>query len=209
MLSTEFLITSLVVVLLPGTGVIFTVATGLSLGRRASLFAAAGCTLGIIPHLLASIFGLAALLHTSSLAFQLFKYAGVIYLLYLAWGMWKETGSIRFDGSGSGSGTAPAQDWRIAMQAMLINVLNPKLSIFFLAFLPQFLPTATATPLADMLILSLTFMLMTLLVFIGYGLFAHHVKHYIQHSPTILTWLQRSFAGIFVALSARLASSEQ
>ncbi|WP_271270836.1 LysE family translocator [Aliamphritea hakodatensis] len=205
MLSTEFLITSLVVVLLPGTGVIFTLATGLSLGRRASLFAAAGCTLGIIPHLLASIFGLAALLHTSSLAFQLFKYAGVIYLLYLAWGMWRDTGSIRFDNAG----TAPVQDWRIALQAMLINVLNPKLSIFFLAFLPQFLPTATTTPLADMLLLSLTFMLMTLLVFIGYGLFAHHVKHYIQHSPTILSWLQRSFAGIFVALSARLASSEQ
>ncbi len=205
MLSTEFLITSLVVVLLPGTGVIFTVATGLSLGRRASIFAALGCTLGIIPHLLASIFGLATLLHTSSLAFQLFKYAGVIYLLYLAWGMWKETGSIRFDDSG----TTPVQNWRIALQAMLINVLNPKLSIFFLAFLPQFLPAATTTPLADMLILSLSFMLMTLLVFIGYGLFAHHIKHYIQHSPTILTWLQRSFAGIFVALSARLASSEQ
>ena len=205
MLTTEFLLTSLIIVLLPGTGVIFTVATGLSSGRRASIYAAVGCTLGIIPHLMASIFGLATLLHTSSLAFQLFKYAGVIYLLFLAWGMWRETGSIKFDNKDSSA----TSNFRIALQAMLINILNPKLSIFFLAFLPQFIPTSTITPLSDMLILSLTFMLMTLAVFIGYGSFAHHVKHYIQHSPAILTWLQRSFSGIFVALSARLASSEQ
>lgn len=205
MLTTEFLITSLIIVLLPGTGVIFTVATGLSSGRRASISASVGCTLGIVPHLMASIFGLAALLHTSSLAFQAFKYAGVIYLLFLAWGMWRQTGSIRFDNNE----TPATSHFRIALQAMLINILNPKLSIFFLAFLPQFIPTNTATPLSDMLILSFIFMLMTLAVFIGYGLFAHHVKRYIQHSPAIMIWLQRSFAGIFIALSARLASSEQ
>ena len=97
MFSTEFLITSLVVVLIPGTGVIYTVSTGLFLGWRASVAAAFGCTAGITPHLSASILGLSAILHMSALAFQAVKFAGAAYLLYLAWAMWRETGSLKFD----------------------------------------------------------------------------------------------------------------
>ena len=84
-MSIEFLITSLIVVASPGTGVLVTLAAGLSRGTRAAVVAAFGCTLGIVPHMLAAITGLAALLHTSALAFQAVKYAGVAYLLYMAW----------------------------------------------------------------------------------------------------------------------------
>ena len=133
MFSTEFLITSLVVVLVPGTGVIYTVSTGLFLGRRASIAAACGCTAGIIPHLTASILGLSAILHMSAVAFQLIKYAGAIYLLYLAWSMWRETGALRFN-----SPAAKNSVRQIALRGFLLNILNPKLSIFFLAFLPLF-----------------------------------------------------------------------
>lgn len=163
----EFLVTSLIVVLMPGTGVIYTVSTGLTKGARASIFSAIGCTAGIVPHLMASVFGLAAILHASAMAFQMFKVCGVLYLAYLAWVMWKESGSIEFHSSQSEIGFG-----KIVTHAFLINILNPKLSIFFLAFLPQFLPTDTGSPVVHMLILSGIFMLMTFIVFVGYGLLA-------------------------------------
>lgn len=135
----EFLLTSLIVVLLPGTGVLYTVSIGLTRGAKASLYAALGCTAGIIPHLVASVFGLAAILHTSAVLFQLLKYAGVIYLAYLAWGMWKDAGALTLQNEN----TSQTGYLAIASKAVLINLLNPKLSIFFLAFLPQFVPRAT------------------------------------------------------------------
>src|SRR5262252_5479592 len=94
-MSLEFLVTSLIVVASPGTGVLFTLAAGLSRGRRASIVAAFGCTLGIVPHMAAAILGLAALLHTSAVAFQAFKYAGVAYLLYMAWNALREQGALK------------------------------------------------------------------------------------------------------------------
>lgn len=204
MLITEFLITSFIVVLMPGTGVIYTVSTGLTKGWKASLFAASGCTVGIVPHMLASIFGLAAILHTSALAFQVFKVLGVLYLCYLAWSMWKESGTIEFNSKPSSE-----RYHQIAVRAFLINILNPKLSIFFLAFLPQFVPTDMASPIQFMLMLSGIFMLMTLLVFIGYGILAYQVRYHISHSPRLIQRIQRVFAGMFVALGAKLAVMER
>ena len=96
-MSIEFLVTSLIVVATPGTGVLYTLAAGLSRGSRASIVAAFGCTLGIIPHMAAAILGLAALLHTSALAFQILKYLGVVYLLYMAWNMLREQGALRIE----------------------------------------------------------------------------------------------------------------
>jgi len=203
-LSTEFLITSLVVVLVPGTGVIYTVSTGLVLGLRASIAAAFGCTAGIIPHLLASITGLAAILHMSALAFQALKFAGVGYLLYLAWTMWRENGAINFESSNQEKGLL-----KIASKGFFINILNPKLSIFFLAFLPQFVPSNSTTPLVKLLTLSTVFMIMTLLIFILYGAFAHGVRTYVVNSPRLLQKLQRGFAVIFAAIGAKLAMTEQ
>lgn len=203
---TEFLITSLVVVLMPGTGVIFTISTGLIQGKKASLFAALGCTAGIVPHLVASVFGLAAILHTSALAFQLFKFLGVLYLAYLAWMMWQESGSLQFNAERR----EEREGYRkIALRAFLINILNPKLSIFFLAFLPQFVPTDAASPVTFMLVLSAIFMLMTLLVFIGYGLLANQVRDYVSGSPKLMPRVQKVFAGLFVALGVKLAAMER
>lgn len=204
MITLDFLATSLIVVLLPGTGVIYTVATGLTRGWRGSLFAAVGCTAGILPHLLAGILGLAALLHASALAFQIVKFAGVAYLLYLAWTMWNESGHVAFDGSASEHGAL-----QIATRGFLINILNPKLSIFFLAFLPQFLPETSESPVANMLLLGGVFMIMTLVVFAGYGFAAHAVRTWLGGSPGAVRALQRSFAGVFALLGARLAVAER
>lgn len=202
--STEFLLTSLVVVLIPGTGVIYTISNGLFLGWRASIAAAVGCTAGIIPHLSASILGLSAILHMSALAFQLMKFVGAAYLLYLAWLMWRETGALKFD-----SPNAKIGAWQIMRRGFLINILNPKLSIFFLAFLPLFVSPEAHSPTLQLVFLSLIFMGMTLLIFILYGISANGVRKYVVHSPRTLIWLQRSFAATFAAIGTKLALSDQ
>ncbi len=204
MFSTEFLLTSLVVVLIPGTGVIYTVSTGLFLGWRASIAAAFGCTAGIIPHLSASILGLSAILHMSAVAFQGVKFAGAIYLLYLAWSMWRETGAVIFNSPFSKNGF-----WQIAMRGFLLNILNPKLSIFFLAFLPLFVSSNTSSPMFEMFILSVAFMAMTLIIFILYGVSANGVRRHVINSPRLIVWLQRSFAATFAALGVKLAMTDQ
>ena len=203
-MSVEFLITSLIIVASPGTGVLYTLATGLSRGSRASVVAAFGCTLGIVPHMAAAIMGLAALLHTSALAFQAFKYLGVAYLLYMAWNALREHGSLKVEKQ-LGSRSAA----QITITAILINILNPKLSIFFLAFLPQFVSANESNLLARMLELSGVFMLMTFLVFVVYGLFAASIRDHVVSRPRVLTWMRRTFAGAFVALGAKLAFADR
>jgi threonine/homoserine/homoserine lactone efflux protein len=200
----DFLITSLIVVASPGTGVLYTLAAGLSRGSRASVVAAFGCTLGIVPHMAAAIMGLAALLHTSALAFQTLKYLGVAYLLYMACGALRETGALRVDRE---AGARPAL--QVIVSAILINILNPKLSIFFLAFLPQFVSADEPRALARMLELSTVFMLLTFAVFVGYGLFAASIRTHVVSRPRVLTWIRRTFAGAFVALGARLAFTDR
>jgi threonine/homoserine/homoserine lactone efflux protein len=202
--SLEFLLTSLIVVASPGTGVLFTLAAGLSRGSRAGVIAAFGCTLGIVPHMAAAILGLAALLHTSALAFQTLKYAGVAYLLYMAWDALRAGGTLSVE-----SGVAAGSSARVIVTAILVNLLNPKLSIFFLAFLPQFVSHDEASPLAAMLVLSAVFMAMTFAVFAVYALFAAAVRERVVESPRVLTFMRRSFAAAFVALGARLAVAER
>ena len=203
-MSIEFLLTSLIVVVSPGTGVLYTLSAGLSRGSRASVVAAFGCTLGIVPHLAAAILGLAALLHTSALLFQSFKYAGVAYLLYMAWMTLREHGTLKVARE-----TGARSDLQVTVRAILINILNPKLSIFFLAFLPQFVSMQEAHPLPRMLELSSVFMLMTFVVFVGYGLFAAAVRDHVISRPRVMTLMRRTFAAAFVALGARLAFAER
>ena len=203
-MTIEFLITTLIVVVSPGTGVLYTLAAGLSRGSRASVVAAFGCTLGIVPHMAAAILGLAALLHTSALAFQTLKWLGVAYLLYMAWTALKEHGALKVEQE-----VGARSDLGVIVHAILINVLNPKLSIFFFAFLPQFVPTDDARPLERMLLLSGVFMLVTLVVFIGYGLFAAAIRKHVISRPAVLKWMRRTFAAAFVALGARLALAER
>ncbi|HEX2525248.1 MAG TPA: LysE family translocator [Geminicoccus sp.] len=203
-MSIDFLLTSLIVVASPGTGVLLTLAAGLSRGARASMVAAFGCTLGIVPHMAAAVMGLAALLHTSAIAFQTLKYLGVAYLLYMAWTTLKEQGALRVD-----KDMSPRSARQVIVAAILVNILNPKLSIFFLAFLPQFVSAADPHPLGRMLELSLVFMLLTFVVFVGYGLFAAGIRNHVISRPRVLTSMRRTFAGAFAALGARLAFAER
>lgn len=199
-MSVEFLITSFIVVVSPGTGVLYTLATGLSRGFRASILAAFACTMGIVPHMAAAILGLAALLNSSAIAFQIFKYLGIAYLLYVAWSTLRERGALTIEKDVGKRSVA-----QVTLTGILINILNPKLSIFFLAFLPQFLSADEAHPLSRMFALSIVFMVMTFVVFVGYGLFAASIRDHVISRPRVLTWMRRTFAGAFVALGLRLA----
>jgi threonine/homoserine/homoserine lactone efflux protein len=197
-------LTSLVIVASPGTGVLYTMAAGLSRGARASVVAALGCTLGIIPHTVAAITGLAALLHASALAFQTLKYLGVAYLLVLAWRTLREKGALTVENE-----TGPRSAVSVIISAVLVNLLNPKLTIFFFAFLPQFVSAKDPNALIRMVELSAVFMLLTLVIFIAYGIFAAAIRKHVISRPKVLTWMRRVFAGAFVALGARLALADR
>ncbi|MCA6122484.1 LysE family translocator [Bradyrhizobium sp. WSM 1704] len=200
----SFLLTTLIVVASPGTGVLYTLAVALTRGSRASVAAAFGCTLGIVPQMIAAMLGLAAILHTSALAFAALKWGGVVYLLYMAWQALRERGALAVD-----TEAKPRSSRRVIVTAILINILNPKLSIFFLAFLPQFIAVDEPHPLARMAELSLVFMAMTFAVFALYGLFAAAVRDRVITRPKVMAWLRRSFAAGFALLGARLALSER
>jgi len=202
-MSVAFLLTTLVVVATPGAGALFTIGAGLGRGRRASLVAAVGCTIGIVPHLVAAATGLAALMHASALAFQGLKYAGVAYLLFLAWTTLRDKGALGVDA------VEPSSAWRTIRQAVLLNLLNPKLTIFFVAFLPQFVHPDEPNALWHMLGLSAVFMLVTLVVFAGYGVFAAAMRTRVLARPRVLAWLRRSFAGSYVLLAGRLAVTDR
>ncbi|MEX5728404.1 threonine/homoserine/homoserine lactone efflux protein [Rhodovulum iodosum] len=200
MISAQFLLTALVVVLAPGTGVVYTLMLSLGQGRRAALPAALGCTLGIVPHLAAAILGLAALLHSSALLFQIVKFAGVAYLMYLAWQALRHGGALAI-------GARKGRDgfWRIATRGALINILNPKLSLFFLALLPPFLSGDPARATAEMVLLGAVFMGLTLVIFLLYGLFAASARDRLLASARAMAWLNRGFAAVFAGLGLRLA----
>ena len=203
-MSPEFLLTTLIIVASPGTGAIYTIAAGLSRGGRASVWAAFACTIGIVPHLIAALTGLAALLHASALAFEIVKYAGVAYLLYMAWATLREKGALKIEAK-----VDERTSWQVLVDGVLINVLNPKLSIFFVAFLPQFIAPNEPNVLARMLELSGVFMLATFIIFAIYGLFAAAMRVKVTGNPTVMAWMRRTFAAAFVALGAKLALTDR
>jgi threonine/homoserine/homoserine lactone efflux protein len=205
-MTLSFLLTSLIVVASPGTGVLYTLAAALAQGSRAGIAAAFGCTLGIVPHMVAAMLGLAAVLHTSALAFAALKWCGVIYLLYMAWQALRESGALAVEARPQARSRSSR---RVIVTGILINILNPKLSIFFLAFLPQFIAADETYPLARMLELSGAFMAMTFAVFVLYGLFAAGVRDRVVTRPKVMAWLRRSFAAGFAALGAKLALAER
>jgi threonine/homoserine/homoserine lactone efflux protein len=204
MINPEFLLTSLVVVLIPGTGVVYTINTGLTLKWRASIAAAVGCTLGIVPHILASILGLSALLNMSAQLFSVLKIAGSLYLLYLAWNMWREAGTLEI--TKKSPATSAIQ---IAIKAIAINLLNPKLTIFFFAFLPLFISKNSSFPTLELITLSTVFMGMTLIIFVLYGILASGIRTYLLDSPKVVKRFQQAFAVIFAAFAVKLALSEK
>lgn len=202
-MSIEFFITSIIVVFLPGTGVIYTIAIGLGRGFKASVFAAFGCALGILPAAIASIVGLAAVLHTSALAFTVIKYLGVAYLFYMAWTILRGDNTLDVTEE-----KTPISPRKIILNAVLLNVFNPKLSLFFLAFLPQFVPASTsATPM--LVLLAAIFMVLTFVIFVGYGAGAAWARDYVISRPIVMTWINRSFAGVFGLLGLKLAFADR
>ncbi len=203
-MSIEFLLTSFIVVATPGTGVLYTMAAGLSRGARASVIAAVGCTLGIIPHMVAAITGLASLLHTSAMAFQILKYLGVAYLLYMSWNTLRDKGALTVE-----KDTAPRSATKVIVSGILVNILNPKLTIFFFAFLPQFVSANETNAFVRMVELSVVFMLLTFVVFVGYGKFAATIRKHVISRPRVLTWMRSAFASAFVALGVRLAFTDR
>jgi threonine/homoserine/homoserine lactone efflux protein len=203
-MTTEFFLTALIIVAVPGTGAIYTVAAALSGGARSSLVAALGCTLGIVPHMLAAISGLAALLNASASAFQTLKYLGAAYLLYMAWKILRTRGMLSLDDKTNGKSAR-----QIIVSAILINLLNPKLSIFFFAFLPQFVKVDEAAPVCRMLELSLVFMALTFVVFTAYGAFAAALRRHVLSSSAVQAWMRRGFAAAFAALAAQLAAAQR
>jgi len=204
MINPEFLLTSLVVVLIPGTGVVYTITTGLTFKWRASLAAAIGCTLGIVPHILASVFGLSALLNMSAQIFSGLKWAGAIYLLYLAWNMWREAGTLEINKKSTETSIA-----HIIIKAIAINLLNPKLTIFFFAFLPLFVSRNSPSPTVEMIILSAVFMGITFIVFALYGILASGIRTYLMNSSKAVKRLQQAFAVMLAAFAVKLALSEK
>lgn len=202
-MSLAFLLTSLLVVATPGTGVLLTIAAGLTHGPRASLVTAFGCTLGIVPHLAAAVTGAAALLHAGGVAFEVVKVLGIAYLLVMAWSTWRDGGTF------APQPDAPTRSAaRVIAAAVLANLLNPKLTLFFFAFLPQFVPPGDPHALGQLLALSAVFMAMTFVVFAAYGLCAGGVRRHLLARPRIVTWMRRTFAAAFVGLSAKLATTE-
>lgn len=200
-MSIEFLITTLIIVATPGTGAIFTLAAGLTRGPRAAVLAAFACTLGILPHLIAAITGLAAILHASAVAFQGIKILGVAYLLYMAWETWRDKGALAVEEDAS-----PQSAMQVIRSGIVVNLLNPRLTIFFVAFLPQFVTPGSANGTLRMLELSGVFMAVTFVVFAFYGLIAGVMRDKVISQPRVMLWMRRIFAGSFVALGARLAT---
>jgi len=199
-MSVAFLVTALVIVATPGTGALFTIAAGLARGTRAAVLAAFACTLGTVPHLLAAITGLAAVLHASGVAFQTIKYLGVAYLLWMAWATWRDTGALHVDDApGAGSRRA------VIVSGITVNLLNPKLTIFFFAFLPQFVPAGSAHATAHMLALSGVFMALTFVVFAAYGAVAGTLRDRVLSRPRLVDRIRKTFAASFAVLGARLA----
>lgn len=203
-MTTEFLVTSLVVVLLPGTGVLYTLAVGLGRGFKASVAAAVGCTFGIVPAAIASIVGLAAIFHTSAILFQAVKILGVLYLFYMAWNILRDDGAMSVAENNNRDGYL-----RIAINGTMLNVLNPKLSLFFLAFLPQFVPAGAANTTGSLVLLASIFMAMTFIVFVLYGACAALTRDYVISRPSVLLWMRRTFAATFGVLGLRLALAER
>ena len=204
MIKPEFLLTSLIVVLIPGTGVVYTITTGLTLKWKASLMAAFGCTLGIVPHILASILGLSALLNMSARIFSVLKWAGAIYLLYLAWNMWCEAGTIEIQQKSKETSVV-----QIIFKAIAINLLNPKLTLFFFAFLPLFVSKHSTSPTIEMILLSAVFMGITFVVFAIYGILASGMSAYLMNSSKTMKRLQQTFAVILAAFAVKLVLSEK
>jgi threonine/homoserine/homoserine lactone efflux protein len=203
--SIEFLLTSLVVILIPGTGVVYTVSSSIGGGRRRGLFAAVGCTLGILPHMLAAMLGLSGIMHAGSVVFEVVRWAGVAYLVFMGFSMIRDAGTLPLDDQGAPGDSAGAIVWR----GVLLNVLNPKLTLFFFAFLPQFLDASPGLLDVKLIELGGIFMLMTLAVFAVYAIASAAIRDLVLAAPVARRWIERAFGAILIRFAAKLAFTDR
>jgi threonine/homoserine/homoserine lactone efflux protein len=202
-MTLNFLLTTLIIVATPGTGALYTLAEALRGGRRNAVVAAFGCTLGIVPHMLAAALGLAALVAAEPRLFEVIRYAGIAYLVWMAIGLWR-SGLVQEQ-----TAEPRREAWRIIRKAVLINLLNPKLSLFFLAFLPQFIDASDPAPLTTMAALSLVFMAVTFVVFAAYGLAAAAMRHGLVEQPRRMQIVNRLLSGGFLLMAGKLALAQR
>src|SRR5450759_3157392 len=201
-MSLAFLVTSLIIIATPGTGAILTIAAGIRGGKRLSVVTAFGCTVGIVPHLVAAITCTAALLRLGGVAFEVLRWVVMAYLLYMAISTWR-SGALALDSS-----APPQSAMRTIGNAILANLLNPKLTLFFFAFLPQFVRTDAAS-LPQMLTLSGIFMALTLLVFAVYGLAASFFRTHLVERPALTRRIQKGFALGYVGIGFGLPTTHR
>ena len=189
---------------MPGPAMLFVISNGLTKGPKASIAAAFGTTTGVSFHLICAALGLAVILKTSAIAFAVVKFAGAAYLIYLAIKtLLKKEQIVNDNNAIEKSGNS------IFWRGIFINILNPKLPIFFLAFLPQFIDPNLLSATSQTLLLGSIFMAMTIIIFIGYGLCASTLRQKVLNSPKILKAIKWCFASVFMALGLRLALSEK
>lgn len=204
-MTVEFLLTSLVVVVIPGTGVLYTVSSAIGGGWRIGLFAAIGCTLGIVPHLLAALLGLSGIMQAGAVAFEVLRYAGVAYLIFMGISILREGGALQLGGDDAPSGSMAL----VVRRGILLNLLNPKLTVFFFAFLPQFLDGSAGLLDPQLIGLGAVFMLMTLVVFVGYAYGSAAVRDRVLGAPAVRRWLQRSLGALLIGFAVKLATTDR
>ncbi len=207
MISPEFLATSLVVVLMPGTGVVYTASSAMTGGRSRGLIAAIGCTLGIVPHMVAATLGLSGVMQAGAAAFEVVRWVGVAYLAYMGVSMIRNGGRLQFGADETHEPSATSLT--IIRRGILLNVLNPKLTVFFFAFLPQFLDTAPRLLDPRLVILGAIFMAITRVVFLGYAAASAAVRDQVLQSPRVMQWVQRSLGALLIGFAARLAVADR
>ena len=197
---------SLLLGLSPGPDNLFVLMQSATQGRRAGLLVTLGLCTGLLGHTAAVALGLAALLAASPAAFGALKLAGAAYLLYLAWGAWHAPAAVQAEGSAAP--VARSSGWRLYGRGVVMNLSNPKVAIFFLALLPQFVQ-ADAGPVHWQIVqLGALFMLATLLVFGGFAWVAAWLGGLLRGSARAQRWLNRTAAAVFAGLAARLLWSE-
>lgn len=202
----SFLATSLIVVVIPGTGVVYSISTAMSAGWQRGSLAAVGCTLGIVPHLLAASVGLSGVMQAGAEVFEVVRWVGVVYLAYLGFGMIRSAGGVAEMADGASESVSAVSTIR---RGVVLNVLNPKLTIFFFAFLPQFLVSPPTLFDPRLLGLSAVFMAMTLAVFLAYAAFASAVRQRVLAAPRLLRRIERSLGVVLLGFAARLAVADR
>ncbi|MFT5727400.1 MAG: threonine/homoserine/homoserine lactone efflux protein [Desulforhopalus sp.] len=199
-----FFATSLLLGVTPGPDNLFVLAQAAQRGKFAGIVVTLGLSTGILFHTLAVALGAAALFSTSALAFNVLKYVGAAYLLYLAYQSWQASGESSQQVRVSGV------SWRrLYGRGIVMNITNPKISIFFLAFLPQFTDPASGPLLPQFLLLGVLFVLSTFLVFGGISFLAGWIGTFLRSSQRPERILNRVAGVVFLSLAAKLAFTER